>query len=132
MVVDQHDDQLDPFLDRRDDLAAHHQVGAVADHGEDLAIGGGHLDPECAGDLIAHAGVAVLDVVLLRVSRAPQLVQVARHRAGGTDDDVAWTRRVIDRPDDLTLRRDRLMAEVVQPLDLAVPVLVEAGGDFAV
>ena len=37
--------------------------------------------PEPAGDLVAHARVAVLDVVALAVARAPQLVQVAGHRA---------------------------------------------------
>ena len=67
----------------------HHQVGAVADHREDLAIGRGHLDPERAGDLVAHAGVAVLDVVLLGVPGTPQHLQVPGQAAGGLDDDVA-------------------------------------------
>ena len=42
---------------------------AVADHHEHLALGIGQLDPEAAGDLVAHARVAVLDVVALGVMR---------------------------------------------------------------
>ena len=88
VVVDEDDRQLQPLLDRRDDLAREHQVGAVPDHHVDLALRGGQLDAETAGDLVAHARVAVLDVVALRIPRPPELVQVARHRAGGADDDV--------------------------------------------
>src|SRR5690348_18489875 len=62
---DEHDDQLDPFLDRGDDLGAEHQVGPVADHGKDLAVGRGYLHAKRTSDLVAHARVAVLDVVLL-------------------------------------------------------------------
>ena len=55
--------------------------------------GAASFDAEAAGDLVAHAGVAVLDVVALGVAGAPQLVQVAGHRAGRADHDVARLRR---------------------------------------
>ena len=80
---------LTPSWHGGDELLGHHQVRAVADHHEHLAVRRGQLDPEPAGDLVAHAGVAVLDVVALRVAGPPQLVQVAGQRAGGADDDVA-------------------------------------------
>ena len=71
-------------------------------------------------------------MILLGIARPPQLVQVARHRAGGAHDDVARGGRVIDRADDLALRRQRFMTEVVQAVDLAIPLLVQAGGQVAV
>ena len=55
---------------------------------EDVAVGTGQSDAEAAGDLVTHAGVAVLDVVALRVPGPPQLVQVTGHRAGRADHDV--------------------------------------------
>ena len=63
-----------------------------------------------AGDLVAHARVAVLEVVLGRVRRAPELVQLARQAAGSAqalpvlaelraDEDVrAWISASIGSP----------------------------------
>ncbi len=119
MVVDQHDGELDAFLDRRHDLRRHHQPRAVADHHVHLAVGSRHLHAEPAGDLVAHAGVAVLHVVALRVPRAPQLVQIARQAAGGADHHVARARRrVVHRADDLALAR---AAAVAQRVDARPP-----------
>ena len=57
--------------DGGDELLRHHQVGAVTDHDEDVPVGAGHLCSEPTGDLVAHAGVPVLDVVTLGVAGAP-------------------------------------------------------------
>ena len=46
------------------------------------------LGAEAAGDLVAHAGEGVLDVVAERIAHAPELVQVAGQRARGLHDDV--------------------------------------------
>ena len=101
VVLDQHHDQLHALLDGGDDLLRHHQVGAVADHDHDVAVlagvEGGHLDAQAAGDLVAHAGEAVLHVVALAVAGAPQLVEVAGHRAGGADHDVLRPAEAVDR-----------------------------------
>ena len=93
---------LDALGDRGRELARQHQVRAVADDHEDLALGRGELDAHAARDLVAHARVAVLDVVALagRVARAPELVQVAGHRAGRAHDDAGLAGRVVDRADD--------------------------------
>ena len=112
VVLDEDDRQLDALRDGGDELLGHHQIGAVADHHEHLALGRGHLDAEPAGDLVAHAREAVLDVVALRVARAPQLVQVAGHatrprrprRRVGSDDAV-------DGADHLALGGQRAVAE---------------------
>ena len=40
------------------------------------------FDAEAAGDLVAHARVAVLDVIAARRRRAPELVQLGRQRPG--------------------------------------------------
>ena len=77
VVLHQHHDELDALLHGGDQLAGHHQVRPVADQDEHLAVRRvparalvqGHLHAQPAGDLVAHAGVAVLDVVALRVPR---------------------------------------------------------------
>ena len=38
VVLHEHDDQLDALLDGGDELLRHHQVRAVADHDEDVAV----------------------------------------------------------------------------------------------
>jgi hypothetical protein len=74
-----------------------------------------------SGDLVAHARVAVFHVVALRISRAPQLVQVAGHAARRGDDDVARLRDAVDDADHLALRGQRAVAQTVSPLDRPVP-----------
>ena len=133
MVLHQHDDELDALLDRGHQLLGHHQVRAVADHDEDVpvrvrGVEHRHRRAQPPGDLVAHAGVAVLDVVALRVPGAPQLVQVARHRAGGADDDVPGRGDLVDHADHLGLRGQRAVAEVVRPLDRLVPLRGQLAG----
>ena len=126
-AVDEHDRQLQPLLDRGDELARQHQVGAVADEHVDLPLGRRELDAEAARDLVAHARVAVLDVVALRVARAPELVQVAGHRAGGADDDVGRRGRVVDGADHRALR-GRVVLDRVEARHLGVPLAVRRAG----
>ena len=94
--VSQHDDG--------GDLGVEHQVAAVAEDDDHLALGLRELDAEPAGDLVAHAREAVLDVIAAGRRRAPQLVQLPRQRAGGADHDVARRRvrgRALHRADHL-------------------------------
>src|SRR5690606_41705741 len=48
---------------RGGELGVHHQVAAVADHHHHLALRRSQLHAQAAGDLVAHARVAVLEVV---------------------------------------------------------------------
>src|SRR5207248_6746420 len=64
------------------------------------------LGPESARDLVAHARIPVLDVILLAIARPPELVQVPGHGPGGADHDVAGSREFVDRADDLRLRSE--------------------------
>ena len=118
MVLDQHHHELEPLGHGRDELGVHHQVGAVPDHDDDVArvlrrpgpLGLGHggpLDPEPAGDLVAHAGERVLDVVAEGVLDPPHLVQVTGQRARRAHDDVAVVHGLVDGPDDLVLAGQR-------------------------
>ena len=45
VVLHQHDDQLEPSCDRGDELLRHHQVRAVADHDEHVAVVAGRQRP---------------------------------------------------------------------------------------
>ena len=83
VVLHQDDVQLDPLGHRGDDLGRHHQVGPVADEHEHLTPRVGQLGPQAAGDLVPHAGVPVLDVVLLgsrarhSICRSPGMLPAA-------------------------------------------------------
>ena len=92
-IVEHDDDELLAEHHRGRDLGIHHQIGAVADHHDHFAVRQRHLDADPAGDLVAHAGIAVFEVVAERRARPPQLVQFARQSARGADDDVALLAR---------------------------------------
>ena len=76
-----------------------------------------HLDADAAGDLVAHAGVAVFHVIAARPQGAPELVQLGRQRARRAHDDVVRRRlrmRALDRADHLAVvgqRRRRDFAD---------------------
>ena len=139
MVLHQHDDDLHALLDGGDQLGRHHEVAAVADHGEHVAGLVGQTDADRGRHLVAHAGVAVLDVVGLAVAHPPQLVQVARHGAGGAEHDVARVGELVDRSQHLALRQQalgqgvgHLGRRVVGRLDLGVPLGPQRGLPLAV
>ena len=139
VVLHEDDDHLDPLLHGGDELGRHHQVAAVADHGEDVPALVGEADADRGGDLVAHAGVPVLDVVGLAVAHPPQLVQVARHGAGGAEHDVARVGELVDRSQHLALRQQalgqgvgHLGRRVVGRLDLGVPLGPQRGLPLAV
>ena len=122
LAVEQHDDQLEPFLHRRDDLLSHHQVRPVADHHEHVARRIGHLHAQAAGNLVAHARIAILEVIGVRPGRAPQLVQIAGDAAGRADHHVLGSRKLVDGADNFTLRERRHRALPVHPIDLGIPL----------
>ena len=132
VIVDEHDDELGPLLQGRDDRLAQHEIRAVPDERVHLAVPRGQLHAQRARDLVAHARVAVLDVVLLAVTRPPELVKVARHRARSAHDDVHGRGRLVHGPDDLTLRGQRLVSDRVQPGHLRVPRAPELRGFLAI
>ena len=68
--------------------------------------GSASLTPRPAGDLVAHARVAVLEVVGLGVLGAPQLQQVAGQAARGADHRGVAADRLVDDADDLGLGED--------------------------
>jgi hypothetical protein len=80
------------------------------------------LTPNAARDLVPHRREAVFDVIALGIARAPELVQVAGHRARRAHDDVARTSGVVHRADDLALRRERRVSERVKTVDLLRPL----------
>src|ERR687893_592450 len=125
-VVHEDDGELVALLDGGDDLGVHHQVRAVADHHVDLALGGGHLDAEAARDLVSHRRVAVLDVVALGIACAPQLVKVAGHRSRRAHDHVLGIGERVHSPNGRALGGQRPVLQRVEPLDLPVPLPVQA------
>ena len=104
MVVEHNDRERDGLLNGGDDLLRHHQVRPVADQHVHAAVGRRHFHAEAPGDLISHAGVAVLEVIALRIARAPQLVQIAGKTAGRAHDDVGRCECFLKSADHLRLR----------------------------
>ena len=82
LIVEHDDIELDAHHDGGGDLGIHHEIAAVAHQHDDPPVGEGELHPEPAGDLIAHAGIAVFQVIALGRAGAPELVQLARQAAG--------------------------------------------------
>ena len=78
------------------DLGIHHEIAAVAHQHDDPPVGKGELHPEPAGDLIAHAGIAVFQVIALGRAGAPELVQLARQAARRGHHDVALAGLAVD------------------------------------
>ena len=99
-VVGQHDGEGDAPHHRGGELGVRHHVGAVADEADHLLRRIGELDPHGAGDLVAHAGVAVLHVVAA-LGRLPEHLQRARHGAGGAHGDGVLGRHPLHRADHL-------------------------------
>ena len=132
MIVDEHDDELGPLLQGRDDRLAQHEIRAVPDERVHLAVGRRELHTKGAGDLVAHTRVAVLDVVLLAIACAPELVKVAGHRARSAHDDVRGRGPLVHGPDDLALRGQRRVSDRVQPGHLRVPRAPELRGFRAI
>src|SRR6185295_10145269 len=85
-VLDHEDGDLEAFLDRRDQLVVQHEIAAVPEERIDLARRIGKLDAESAGDLVTHAGVSVLGVVIALAPAHPKLVEVAGQATRRMDD----------------------------------------------
>src|SRR5438270_11962526 len=65
VVVEQDNVDLDVLLQGRHDLLRHHEVGTITNQNVDFAAGIRHLDTEPSGNFIAHAGIAILQVIAL-------------------------------------------------------------------
>src|SRR6185503_20683242 len=83
---------------------------------------------EAAGALVAHAGIAVFEVVAGRVLCAPELVQLARQSARRADDRMGLLlQRAIHRAEHLRVRRLSFPGGG-DALDLAIPAPRELRG----
>ena len=125
-VVEDDDRQLAAEHHRGGDLGVEHQVAAVADDDDHFATGVRHLHADAAGNLVAHARVAVLDVIAAGHRRAPELVQLARQRPRGADDDVVAGRvgdAALDRADHLAVVGQRHRAHAGDAQHLVAPAL---------
>ena len=99
-----------------------HEVAPVAEEGVHLALGGGHLHAQRPRDLIAHAGVPVLGVVVARLAALPELVEVAGQASRRVDDGGALARVLVEDADDLGLMQGRL--RLARGMDDLVPGLL--------
>src|SRR5205807_69405 len=82
MVFGDDDRDLEILLQRGHQLGRVHEVSAVADEDVDLALGLCQADAEAGRDLIAHAGVAKLQMASAAGRCIPQLEQIARRTPG--------------------------------------------------
>src|SRR5437870_1335527 len=76
-VVAEHDDQLVAGEARAVQLRVQHQVRAVADERDHLALRAGHARAPGTGELVAHGRVAVLAVERADTLREPVHVHLA-------------------------------------------------------
>ncbi len=78
------------------DLGVHHQITAVADHHDHIAVRTRQLDTQPARNLVAHARVAVLEVISVTILSAPQFVQLAWQTTGGADHGAVRSDGAVD------------------------------------
>src|SRR5579862_3950009 len=102
-IVEQHDDQLHSEAHRARHLAVQHEIRPIAHHHDHFALGMRELDAECTRDLVAHAGVAILEVIAAHLLGLPVPMELAGQATGGSDDDVGGLRRALYRADDLRI-----------------------------
>src|SRR3981081_1760130 len=125
MIVEKDDVQFTAFLQGRYDFLRHHQLGAIANHNVDFAVGRGHLDAQSSRDFIAHARVAILEVITLGVASAPELVQITGKAARGTDYNVPGTRGSSHFAYHFALADGRSMAQVMNSVYFLLPVSLQ-------
>lgn len=109
MVLEDHHLDGDVLLHGCDDFGRIHQVRAVADQCPHRPPGRREGDSDGCGDLVAHAGVAVFDVVLVARAGPPQLVEVAGERARRIDQDVVPGDQRVEYAEDLGLGGARVV-----------------------
>src|SRR5208283_4036638 len=76
---------------------------------------------EPSSNFVAHAGVAVLHVISLGVTRAPKFVEIARQTTRRTHNHIACSRNFVDHPNHGTLTDGRTPVQVVNPIHLRLP-----------
>ena len=93
-------------------------------------VGQRHLRPPPAGDLVAHARVAVLGVEAVQPLRPPAVVELAGEAAGGGHGVVGRLGQAVDGADHLGVRRALLLRRHVGTGDLVdvAVVLRRLGG----
>ena len=108
-----------------------HQVGAVADQDEDLALGLGQADAQPGRDLVAHARVAEFEMTALAAGGIPELEQVSGRAARGGDDRVSLLGFAIEQADQLALAHAPRLRVAGRPRPASSRLQALAGfGDF--
>src|SRR5882762_10959996 len=100
-VVAYHHDHLVAAEDRAVNVRVHHQIGAIAYENKYIGIGGRHLRPPAAGDLVPHARESELAIESSRRLHLPALHQLAGKPAGSRQHAVPRAGLAIHRADDV-------------------------------
>ena len=125
MVVQQHNVEFVAFLHCGDDFLRHHQVGAISNEDIDFAIRIGHLHAQSTGDLITHAGVAILHVISARLPGSPKFVKFSGQTARGADHNVGRLQEVVQDADQLGLRDGWTLPQAMKTIDFFLPLSAE-------
>jgi hypothetical protein len=106
-VVEEEDDQLFLCENRGIDVGVHQEIAAVTDEDDGITVGFrlGLCDARApaAGDLIAHAGKAKLDIDRADAEGAPVGGDLGRQAACGGDDTVARVAQRVHHADGLSV-----------------------------
>src|ERR1700676_253956 len=122
VIVEQNNVKLDVLLQGCGDLLSHHEIRAVAHQHVNFPAGIRHFYPKAAGDLVAHAGVTVLQVVALGVVSAPEFMQIPGKTACGAYDHFARTENRIQQPNHFSLAKRWALPPAVNPVYFGGPL----------
>src|SRR5690606_28692406 len=100
-VVEQYDRELEAERNGGCDLRVHHQIAAITHHHDYVAFRARELHAYAASDLVAHARVAVFEVIGVAMLRSPKLVQFAGQTACRAHHCAIFSDRAIHRAEHL-------------------------------
>src|SRR4029077_10480562 len=99
VIIYQHDGQPNAFSDRGHNLRVHHEIGAVTNHHHDLTVWVGQLGSQTSGDLVAHTGIAIFQMIGFGIFRPPKPQQLSGQSPGCAHNGSFSSKGFIDQPD---------------------------------
>src|SRR5260221_11247698 len=99
VIIYQHDGQPNAFSHRGHNLRVHHEIGAVTNHHHDLTVWVGQLGSQTSGDLVAHTGIAIFQMIGFGTFRPPKPQQLSGQSPGRAHNGRFSSKGFIDQPD---------------------------------
>ena len=105
----------------RVDVRIHHHIGAVTNHDDRCPRRICHCSAPTCRNLVSHAGKAEFKIKGVRALDAPVLHDLARQSARRRDQQIAFTRLVINHANNLRIGRNGIIRHLPEPVQHGIP-----------